>query len=97
MTMGIVNPAMLEVYDSIPKGLLERVEDVLLNRREDSTERLLEFAETVKGSKKEEAVDEAWRNEPLSKRLEYALVKGLLTTSLTTQRKLGFNLTDQLK
>jgi 5-methyltetrahydrofolate--homocysteine methyltransferase len=69
---------MLEVYDSIPKGLLERVEDVLLNRREDSTERLLEFAETVKGSKKEEAVDEAWRNEPLSKRLEYALVKGVI-------------------
>ena len=53
MTMGIVNPAMLEVYDEIPDDLLEHVEDVLLNRREDATERLLEFAETVKGNKKE--------------------------------------------
>ncbi len=50
MDMGIVNPTMLEVYDAIDKGLLERVEDVLLNRRDDATERLLEFAETVKGS-----------------------------------------------
>src|SRR6185503_10788802 len=54
MDMGIVNPTMLEVYDEIPKDLLERVEDVLLNRREDATERLLEFAETVKGSAKKE-------------------------------------------
>ncbi|MDZ7648786.1 MAG: dihydropteroate synthase [Cytophagales bacterium] len=52
MDMGIVNPTMLEVYDEIPKDLLERVEDVLLNRREDATERLLEFAETVRGSAK---------------------------------------------
>ncbi|WP_439129118.1 dihydropteroate synthase, partial [Polaribacter sp.] len=52
MNMGIVNPAMLEVYDDIPKDLLEHVEDVILNRREDATERLLDFAETVKGSKK---------------------------------------------
>lgn len=52
MDMGIVNPTMLEVYDEIPKDLLERVEDVLLNRREDATERLLDFAETVKGSTK---------------------------------------------
>jgi len=78
MTMGIVNPAMLEVYDSIPKDLLERVEDVLLNRREDSTERLLEFAETVKGDKKVEVVDEDWRKESVEKRLEHALVKGLV-------------------
>ena len=57
MDMGIVNPAMLEVYDEIPKDLLERVEDVLLNRRDDATERLLEFAETVikGGGKKKEA------------------------------------------
>src|SRR5690606_3236522 len=48
MDMGIVNPSMLEVYDNIPKDLLERVEDVLLDRRDDATERLLEFAETVK-------------------------------------------------
>ena len=53
MTMGIVNPTMLEVYDEIPKDLLEHVEDVLLDRRDDATERLLEFAETVKGQKKD--------------------------------------------
>lgn len=52
MDMGIVNPSMLEVYDDINKELLEKVEDVLLNRREDATERLLEFAETVKGNAK---------------------------------------------
>ena len=57
MDMGIVNPAMLEVYDEIPKDLLERVEDVLLNKRPDATERLLDFAETVEGSaQKEEKV-----------------------------------------
>ena len=78
MTMGIVNPAMLEVYDDIPEDLLERVEDVLLNRREDATERLLEFAETVKGTKKEKIIDEAWRKESVQKRLEHALVKGVV-------------------
>ena len=78
MTMGIVNPAMLEVYDNIPKDLLERVEDVLLNRRDDSTDRLLEFAATVKGSKKVEIIDEEWRKESVEKRLEHALVKGLV-------------------
>ena len=57
MNMGIVNPALLEVYDEIPKDLLERVEDVILDRRDDATERLLDFAETVKGSKKEKTVD----------------------------------------
>ena len=58
MDMGIVNPTMLAVYDDIPKDLLERVEDVLLNRREDSTERLLEFAETVKGTVKKKDQDD---------------------------------------
>ena len=77
MNMGIVNPAMLEVYDEIPKDLLERVEDVILNRREDATERLLEFAETVKGSKKEQKVDLAWREKDLQSRITHALVKGL--------------------
>src|SRR3954471_18983185 len=61
MDMGIVNPAMLEVYDEIPKDLLERVEDVLLDRREDATERLLAFAETVKQKGKVEVVNEEWR------------------------------------
>jgi len=78
MDMGIVNPGMLEVYDNIPKDLLERVEDVLLNRRDDATERLVEFAEHVKGSATEKAVDDAWRKEPVEQRLAHALVKGIV-------------------
>ncbi|MEZ4810555.1 MAG: methionine synthase [Allomuricauda sp.] len=77
MNMGIVNPAMLEVYDDIPKDLLEHVEDVLLNRRDDATERLLEFAETVVGKTKESKVDLSWREEPLQDRITRALVKGI--------------------
>jgi 5-methyltetrahydrofolate--homocysteine methyltransferase len=78
MDMGIVNPSMLEVYDDIPKDLLEHVEDVLLNRRADATERLLTFAETVKQKGKTEKVDEAWRSKPVEERLSYALVKGIV-------------------
>lgn len=78
MDMGIVNPTMLEVYDDIPKDLLERVEDVLLNRRPDSTERLLEFAETVKGEGKKLVKNDSWRKESVEKRLEHALVKGIV-------------------
>jgi 5-methyltetrahydrofolate--homocysteine methyltransferase len=78
MDMGIVNPTMLEVYDDIPKELLERVEDVLLDRRDDATERLIEFAETIKGSKKTQKEEEAWRHESVEKRLEHALVKGIV-------------------
>lgn len=77
MDMGIVNPSMLEVYDDIPIDLLERVEDVLLNRRSDATERLLEFAVTVTGTAKERVVDNAWREQSIGKRLEHALVKGI--------------------
>ncbi|WP_298556038.1 methionine synthase [uncultured Algibacter sp.] len=77
MNMGIVNPAMLEVYDDIPKDLLEHVEDVILDRRDDATERLLDFAETVKGSKKEKTADLSWRENPLQDRITHALVKGL--------------------
>lgn len=77
MNMGIVNPAMLEVYDAIPKDLLERVEDVMLNRKEDATERLLDFAETVKGTREEKKVDLSWREEPLQDRITRALVKGI--------------------
>jgi len=78
MDMGIVNAGMLEVYDEIPKDLLECVEDVLLNRRDDSTERLLDLAESYKGvgGKKVEE-DLSWREEPVEKRLEYALLKGI--------------------
>jgi len=78
MDMGIVNPAMLEVYDDIPKDLLERVEDVLLDRREDATERLLAFAETVKKKDKAEVVDEEWRKGTVEDRLAHALVKGIV-------------------
>lgn len=78
MDMGIVNPTMLEVYDEIPKDLLERVEDVLLDRREDATERLLAFAETVKQKGKTIVQDEAWRNAPVEERLAHALVKGIV-------------------
>lgn len=77
MNIGIVNPAMLEIYDDIPKDLLEHVEDVILNRRDDSTERLLEFAETVVGKAKESKVDLSWREEPLQARITRALVKGI--------------------
>lgn len=78
MDMGIVNPTMLEVYDEIPKELLERVEDVLLNRREDATERLLEFAETVKGAVNRKEADDEWRKESVEERLKHALVKGIV-------------------
>jgi 5-methyltetrahydrofolate--homocysteine methyltransferase len=77
MNMGIVNPALLEIYDDIPKDLLERVEDVILDRREDATERLLDFAETVKGSKVEKGLDLSWRENPLQDRITHALVKGI--------------------
>jgi 5-methyltetrahydrofolate--homocysteine methyltransferase len=78
MTMGIVNPEILEVYDEIDKTLLEHVEDVLLNRRDDATERLLDLAETFKGDFKinEKAVQE-WRSASVQERLTHALVKGI--------------------
>ncbi len=78
MDMGIVNPTMLEVYDQIDKDLLERVEDVLLNRRDDATERLLDFAETVKGSAKKKGQDLEWRNGTLEERITHSLVKGII-------------------
>jgi len=77
MNMGIVNPALLEVYDDIPKDLLEHVEDVILDRREDATERLLDFAETVKGSKVEKGLDLSWRENSVQERITHALVKGI--------------------
>jgi 5-methyltetrahydrofolate--homocysteine methyltransferase len=78
MDMGIVNPAMLQVYDDIPKDLLERVEDVLFDRRSDATERLIEFAESIKGSKKVKKEEDLWRHEPVENRLKHALVKGIV-------------------
>ena len=79
MNIGIVNPAMLEVYDDIPQDLLGLVEDVILDRREDATERLLDFAETVKSFKKEKIIDESWRENSLQDRITHALVKGVDT------------------
>lgn len=78
MDMGIVNPSMIEIYDDIPKDLLEHVEDVMLNRRPDATERLLEFAETVKGDATKKEVDLSWRNVSVQERLKHALVKGIV-------------------
>ena len=77
MNMGIVNPNMLEIYDEIPKKLLEHVEDVLLNKRDDATERLLEFAQTVSGDKKQKKSDvKEWRNLELRERISYSLING---------------------
>lgn len=78
MDMGIVNPAMLEVYDNIPADLLELVEDVLLNRRDDATERLMEYATTAESKTVVSSGPPAWRSLPVSKRIEHALVKGIV-------------------
>jgi 5-methyltetrahydrofolate--homocysteine methyltransferase len=78
MDMGIVNPGQLQVYDEVPPDLLERVEDVLFDRREDATERLVTYAEQVKGVNKKLEKDEAWRNSSVEERLTHALVKGIV-------------------
>lgn len=78
MDMGIVNPTMLEVYDDVDKTLMEYIEDVILNRREDATERLLEFAETFKGEGKKREIDLSWREADVNTRLKHALVKGIV-------------------
>ncbi|MEZ2415304.1 methionine synthase [Muriicola sp. E247] len=77
MNMGIVNPALLEVYDDIPEDLLEYVEDVILNRRHDATERLLDFAEKVVGKSRQNKKDLSWRKESIQDRITKALVKGI--------------------
>ncbi|MCE2778474.1 MAG: methionine synthase [Algoriphagus sp.] len=97
MDMGIVNPTLLEVYDDIDKELLERVEDVLFNRKEDATERLLDFAETVKSADKKEVVNEAWRSAPVSKRIEHALVKGILDFIIEDTEAARLELVNPLK
>ncbi len=78
MDMGIVNAGMIEVYDEVPKDLLELVEDVLFNRRPDATERLVQFAETFKTKGKVIEQDNAWRNNPVEERLKHALIKGIV-------------------
>ncbi len=77
MNMGIVNPAMLEIYDEIPKDLLELVEDVILNRKDDATEKLLDYSEKHKSIKKEIFEDLEWRKKPLQERINHSLVKGI--------------------
>jgi 5-methyltetrahydrofolate--homocysteine methyltransferase len=77
LDMGIVNAGQLAVYEEIEPELRERVEDVLLNRRDDATERLVDFAENVKAKDKTRVPDEAWRAEPVEGRLKHALVKGI--------------------
>ena len=78
LDMGIVNPGLLGVYEEIPKDFLERVEDVLLNRRPDATERLVKFAETIKQKDQAEIQEDAWRKETVEERLSHALVKGIV-------------------
>jgi 5-methyltetrahydrofolate--homocysteine methyltransferase len=78
LDMGIVNAGQLVVYEDIPKELLEHVEDVIFNRRADATERLVQFAETVKGAGTKREVDLSWRNAPVAQRLAHALVHGVV-------------------
>jgi len=77
LDMGIVNAGQLAVYEEIPKDLLERVEDVLLNRRPDATERLIAFAQSVKAQDKGPLVEDAWRKGPVEERIAHALVRGI--------------------
>src|SRR4029077_15921594 len=78
LDMGIVNAGQLAVYEDIPKDLLERVEDIIFNRRPDATERMVEFAATIKGEGRKREQDLAWREAPVEKRLSHALVHGVV-------------------
>ena len=78
MDMGIVNAGQLVVYEDIPKDLLEHVEDIIFNRRPDATERMVQFAEQVKGAGKKKEVDVAWRQGTVESRLSHALVHGVV-------------------
>ncbi|MAI80950.1 MAG: methionine synthase [Deltaproteobacteria bacterium] len=93
MDMGIVNAGQLEVYENIPPALLEHVEDIIFNRREDATERMVSFAETVKGAGRKKVVDLAWRDNEVEERLSHALVHGItdfiIEDTETARVKLG--------
>src|SRR6185369_2465346 len=78
LDMGIVNPGQLQVYDEIPKDLLELVEDVLLDRKDDATEKLIIYAETIKGKGKKQEKDEEWRKGTVEERLTHSLVRGVV-------------------
>ncbi len=96
LDMGIVNPSMLQVYDEIPAELLERTEDLVLNRRADATERLIEYAATLGEEVKTEVVRDAWRDLPVEERLKHALVKGIADhveeDALEAHKKIGLGL-----
>jgi len=77
MDMGIVNPALLEVYDEIEENLRKLSEDVVLNKRKDATERLIAYAETLTQEKKSGSKEEDWREKPLKEKIEYSLIKGI--------------------
>jgi 5-methyltetrahydrofolate--homocysteine methyltransferase len=96
MDMGIVNAGQLAIYDDIPTDLREHVEDVIFNRRPDATERMIAFAETVKGSEKKQVQDDAWRHWPVNKRLEYALVKGNLEHIIEDTEEARLQVSDPL-
>jgi 5-methyltetrahydrofolate--homocysteine methyltransferase len=78
LDMGIVNPGQLQVYEEIPRDLLDRVEDVVLNRRPDATERLIDFSRSLGKKEKGEGKEDAWRQLPVEKRLEHALIQGIV-------------------
>src|SRR5690606_3501070 len=93
MDMGIVNAGQLAIYDDIDKELLTLVEDVLLDRKDDATETLLTFAETVKGKDKKEEVEQEWRKGTVEERLSHALVKGIVefVEADTEEARLKYN------
>jgi 5-methyltetrahydrofolate--homocysteine methyltransferase len=96
MTMGIVNASSLAIYEDIPKDLLELVEDVILNRRPDATDRLLEVAGSVQGQTKAKTEDLSWREKPIVERLSYSLVKGVNTYIVEDTEEARLNLKSPL-
>ena len=97
MDMGIVNPGQLTVYDEIPADILEKIEDLLLNRRSDATERLLDAAEELSSSGKTKTENLEWRNEPVEKRLEHSLVKGITKYITEDVEECRLSLSDPVK
>jgi len=96
LDMGIVNPGMLQVYDEIPPELLEYTEDLVLNRREDATERIIDYSSTLAEVEKVDERRDLWRDEPVEERLKHALIKGITefieADSLEAHKKYGLGL-----
>ncbi len=97
MDMGIVNPGQLVVYEEVDPALRERIEDVILNRRPDATERLVEFAGTVRGEVKKREEDLVWREAPVDQRIEHALVRGITTYIIEDTEEARQNVDDPLE